>query len=90
MAARKAPAAKGGKSRVSRVPVKSTVKTDSGAVNSRADLNENVSRGAGPTVPGRNKPVSRPSMKSPKVTKAAPGSLSRKANAVASRGPSGK
>ena len=85
MAARKTPAAKGGKSRVSRVATTAKARTDGGAVNSRADLKENVARGAGPTVPGANKPVGRPAMKAPAVTKAGAGTIAQRANAVTAR-----
>jgi hypothetical protein len=76
---------KDGKSRVSRAAAAAKARTDGGAVNSKADLKENVARGAGPTVPGRNKPVSRPVMKPPAVSKQGGGTIAQRANAVAAR-----
>lgn len=78
---------KTGKSRVSRIPAKAKARTDSGPVNSRADLKENTApaRGAGPTVSGANKPVGRPGGKAPAVTKPGGGTIAQRANAVAAR-----
>jgi hypothetical protein len=46
------------RSRVSRVPARAKPKTDPGPVTSKADLTENIRRGAGPTRAGSNTPVS--------------------------------
>jgi hypothetical protein len=66
MAARKAPAAKGGKSRVSRNPAAGKARTDGGA--SKTSLKGDIAKGAAITpVSGKQ---SRPKMKSPAITKA--------------------
>lgn len=82
----KAPAAKGGKSRVSRVPAAGQARTDGGA--SKTSLKGEVAKGAAVTKAGGKQ--SMPAMKDPKITKAAPRSLAKKANAAAARGKRGK
>ena len=61
-----------GRSRVARVPVKAKVKASPGPVTSKADLTENIRRGAGPTRVGSDTPVQTKRRSSSSVRPAGP------------------